>query len=223
MIEAVAFDLDGTLIESERCWEKARREVTEQEGGTWRDDAQPSMMGLSTPEWTEYMQRELHVRLEAEEIQQRVLERLEAAYRRELPLIDGAGDAVSRLAARWPLAVASSSPRQIIELVLELAGLRGAFQVVLSSAEVQRGKPSPDVYQRACELLGSAPPRTAAIEDSGPGVRSASAAGMPVVLIPGTEFAPSEQVTAEANLVLESISELQVSAVESLDGGLPPS
>jgi HAD superfamily hydrolase (TIGR01509 family) len=223
MIEAVAFDLDGTLIESERCWEKARREVTEQAGGTWREDAQPSMMGLSTPEWTAYMQRELHVQLEAEEIQHRVLERLEAAYGTELPLIDGAGDAVSRLAARWPLAVASSSPREIIELVLELAGLRGAFRVVLSSAEVQRGKPSPDVYLRACQLLGSDPPRTAAIEDSGPGVRSATAAGMPVVLIPGTEFPSSKQILAEADLVLDSISELQVGLVEQLEGSSPAS
>jgi HAD superfamily hydrolase (TIGR01509 family) len=223
MIEAVAFDLDGTLIESERNWERARREVTEQAGGTWREDAQPSMMGLSTPEWIGYMQRELHVQLEAEEIQDRVLEGLVEAYRRELPLIDGAGDAVSRLAARWPLAVASSSPRRIIELVLELAGLRDAFQVVLSSAEVQRGKPSPDVYLRACELLGFEPPRTAAIEDSGPGVRSAAAAGMPVVLIPGAEFPPSEQVLADADLVLDSISELRVGSVERLDGGSPAS
>lgn len=216
MIEAVAFDLDGTLIESERCWEQARREVTEDAGGRWREDAQPSMMGLSTPEWIEYMRRELGVELETEEIQRRVLELLEASYRREMPLIDGATEAVRRLAGRWPLAVASSSPREMIELVLELAGLRDAFRVVLSSAEVPKGKPAPDVYLRACELLGFDPARTAAIEDSAPGVRSAKTAGMPVVLIPGTEFPPNPEVRAEADLVLDSIGELDVSKVESL-------
>ncbi|MEK6277567.1 MAG: HAD family phosphatase [Actinomycetota bacterium] len=216
MIEAVAFDLDGTLIESERRWEAARREVTESAGGTWRDDAQPSMMGLSTPEWIPYMQRELGVQLEAEEIRRQVLQRLEAIYREDVPLIVGAREAVLRIGARWPLAVASSSPRELIELVLGLAGLADAFEVVVSSAEVARGKPAPDVYLRACELLRSEAARTAAIEDSGAGVRSASSAGMPVVLIPGTEFPPDRSALAQADLVLDSIAALDVAAIEGL-------
>lgn len=216
MIEAVAFDLDGTLIESERRWETARREVTERSGGRWRDDAQPSMMGLSTPEWVAYMQRELGVPLEADEIRRQVLERIKASYREQLPLIDGADDVVRRLAARWPLAVASSSPRELIELVLELAGLADAFVVVVSSEEVARGKPAADVYLRACELLRLPPARTAAIEDSGAGVRAAVAAGMPVVLIPGTEFPPVSEVLEEADLVLDSIKELDLDAIERL-------
>jgi HAD superfamily hydrolase (TIGR01509 family) len=216
VIEAVAFDLDGTLIESERRWEAARREVTESSGGTWRDDAQPSMMGLSTPEWIAYMQRELGVRLEADEIRRQVLERLEASYRDDLPLVPGADAAVRRLADRWPLAVASSSPRELIELVTEQAGLDRAFDAVVSSAEVPRGKPAPDVYLRACELLESDPARTAAIEDSGPGVASAHAAGMPVVLIPGTEFPPPADLLEEADLVLDSIEALDVASMQSL-------
>jgi HAD superfamily hydrolase (TIGR01509 family) len=216
MIDAVAFDLDGTLIESERRWEAARRDVTESYGGTWDQKAQPAMMGLSTPEWIAYMQRELGVSLEADEIRRRVLERVEASYRDDLPLVNGARAAVRRLAERWRLAVASSSPRELIELVVELAGLDGAFEAVVSSGEVERGKPAPDVYLRACELLGSAPARTAAIEDSGPGVRSAIAAGMPVVLIPGTEFPPDRAVLEDADLVLDSIGELDVGAVARL-------
>jgi HAD superfamily hydrolase (TIGR01509 family) len=216
VIEAVAFDLDGTLIESERRWEAARRDVTETYGGTWHQNAQPAMMGLSTPEWIGYMQRELGVSLEAAEIRQRVLERVVASYRQDLPLAKGAQAAVRRLAERWPLAVASSSPRELIELVVELAGLDGAFEAVVSSGELARGKPAPDVYLRACELLGSAPARTAAIEDSGPGVRSARAAGMPVVLIPGSEFPPDQGVLEEADLVLDSIEALDVGAVAQL-------
>jgi HAD superfamily hydrolase (TIGR01509 family) len=216
MIDAVAFDLDGTLIESERGWEQARREVTEGAGGSWREDAQPSMMGLSTPEWTAYMQRELGVQLEAEELHRQVLERLRASYRQQLPLIPGAGDAVRRLAERWPLAVASSSPRELIELVLELAGLESCFAAVVSSAEVARGKPAPDVFLRACELLGAAPQRAAAIEDSGPGVDSAHAAGMAVVLIPGSEFPPPAEVLEAADLVLDSIEQLSVEKVAAL-------
>jgi HAD superfamily hydrolase (TIGR01509 family) len=216
MIEAVAFDLDGTLIESERVWEKARREVTESAGGRWRDDAQPSMMGLSTPEWIAYMQRELGVELDAEEIKGEVLERLRASYREGLPEIDGAGEAVRRVSVRWPLAVASSSPRELIELVLDLAGLRRAFDVVVSSEEVARGKPAPDVYLRACELLDSAPASTPAIEDSGAGVRAAVAAGMPVVLIPGTEFPTDPALLEEADLALDSISSLEPGVLERL-------
>ncbi len=217
MIEAVAFDLDGTLIESERCWEKARRTVTEGGGGRWRDDAQPSMMGLSTPEWIAYMQRELGVKLEADEILRQVLERIKASYQERLPLIEGAEEAVRRLAARWALAVASSSPRELIELVLELAGLEDAFEIVASAEEVARGKPAPDVYLWACELLRSPPASTAAIEDSGAGVRSAAAAGMPVVLIPGSEFPPDSAVLEEADLALDSIRELDVEKVERLN------
>jgi HAD superfamily hydrolase (TIGR01509 family) len=216
MIEAVAFDLDGTLIESERRWEAARRDVTESAGGRWRDDAQPSMMGLSTPEWIAFMQEELGVALEADEIRQRVLERIKASYREQLPLVEGADGSVRRLAARWPLAVASSSPRELIELVLELAGLGECFDVVISSEEVPGGKPAPDVYLRSCELLGAEPSHTAAIEDSGAGVRSALAAGMPVVLIPGTEFPPDPAVLEEADLVLDSVKQLDADAVAAL-------
>lgn len=216
MIEAIAFDLDGTLIESERVWEGARRGVTEAAGGRWRDDAQPSMMGLSTPEWIAYMQRELGVQLDAAQILDDVRERIATSYGERLPLIDGAAEAVRSLGARWPLAVASSSPRSLIELVLRLGGLADAFGVVISAEEVERGKPSPDVYLRACELLGSEPGRTAAIEDSGAGVRSAVAAEMPVVMIPGTEFPPEPDVLELADLVLESIRELSPAAVEGL-------
>ncbi len=216
MIEAIAFDLDGTLIESERVWEAARCGVTEAAGGRWRSDAQLSMMGLSTPEWIAYMQRELGVALEAEAIKAQVLHRIALAYREKLPLIAGAAEAVSALGARWPLAVASSSPRSLIELALEISGLADAFDGVVSSEEVAKGKPAPDVYLRACELLGSAPQRSAAIEDSGAGVRAARAAGMPVVIIPGTEFPPEPQVLATADLVLDSIERLGPAAIERL-------
>jgi HAD superfamily hydrolase (TIGR01509 family) len=216
MIEAVAFDLDGTLIESEKVWEAARRGVTESAGGRWRADAQPSMMGLSTPEWIAYMHRRLGVRMEADQISEAVLERIRASYSKSLPLIVGAEEAVRRLGARWPLAVASSSPRELIELVLELAGLVAEFEVVISSEEVSRGKPAPDVYLRACELLDSASPRSLAIEDSGAGVGSALTAGMPVVLIPGTEFPPDPALLERATLALDSIKKLDVDVVAGL-------
>src|SRR5512133_8633 len=218
MVEAVAFDLDGTLIESERRWGAARRAVTEAGGGRWREDAQPSMMGLSTPEWIAYMQNELGTKLDAGRIRQEVVERVAASYRDSSPLIAGADKAVRRLAARWPLAVASSSPRELIELVVELLGLADCFGVVLSAEEVARGKPSPDVYLRACELLATPPPRTVAIEDSGAGVDAAVAAGMPVVLIPGSEYPPDPAVLAQADVVLDSIGELDAGAVAALGG-----
>jgi HAD superfamily hydrolase (TIGR01509 family) len=216
MIEGVAFDLDSTLIESERVWGVARREVTESGGGHWREDAQPSMMGLSTPEWIAYMQRELGVDLDAEEIRRRVIEGVGGTYRCQLPLIRGAEAAVRRLSERWPLAVASSSPRELIELAVELIGLEDAFEVVVSSEEVARGKPAPDVYLWACELLRMPSPATVAIEDSGAGVGSAVAAQMPVILIPGSEYPPDPKVLEQADLVLDSIESLDADTVEAL-------
>ena len=216
MIEGVAFDLDGTLIESERVWGAARRDVTESGGGRWSEDAQPSMMGLSTPEWIAYMQRELGVDLDAEEIRRRVIDGVGGTYRRKLPLIRGAEAAVRRLAERWPLAVASSSPRELIELAIELIGLEDAFEVVVSSEEVARGKPAPDVYLWACELLRTPPPATVAIEDSGAGVGSAVAAQMPVILIPGSEYPPDPKVLEQADVVLDSIESLDAALVDAL-------
>jgi HAD superfamily hydrolase (TIGR01509 family) len=136
-------------------------------------------------------------------------------YGEGLPLIDGAVEAVERLAARWPLGLASSSNRELIERALEVSGLAGCFRATVSSEEVARGKPAPDVYLEAARRLGVEPTRCAAIEDSANGIRSAHAAEMRVVVIPNPEFPPPDDALALADVVLDSIRELEPLSIPS--------
>jgi HAD superfamily hydrolase (TIGR01509 family) len=215
VIAAVIFDLDGVLVDSEQLWDDARRELVRERGGTWRPDATRAMMGMSSLEWSRYMRDEIGLREPPEEISAEVVRRLEEIYRRELPLVEGAREAVERLAARWPLALASSSNRELIDLVLELSGLARHFRVTVSSEEVARGKPAPDVYLEAARRLGVPPERCAAIEDSENGIRSAKAAGMRVLAIPNPHYPPEDDALALADEVLRSIAELTPERVAS--------
>jgi HAD superfamily hydrolase (TIGR01509 family) len=217
VIEAVVFDLDGVIVDSEHVWDAAREVLARERGGHWHENAQTDMMGMSSTEWSRYMHDVIGLKDPPEEISAAVVSRLEATYREELPLIDGAPEAIARLAERWPLAVASSSNRPIINLVLELSGLDRFFRVTVSSEEVQHGKPSPDVYLEAALRLGVDPEHAVAVEDSHNGILAAKAGGMRVVAIPNRRYQPGEGVLAEADVVLEDISELTPEAVEGKD------
>jgi HAD superfamily hydrolase (TIGR01509 family) len=214
MIKAVVFDLDGVLVDSESIWDQARKDVVAEHGGAWKDGATEAMMGMSSPEWSAYLRDELGVDLEPQAINDAVVERLEQRYREDVPLIDGATEAVERIAAAYPLGLASSSNRAIIDLVLELSGLR--FAVTVSSEEVDKGKPAPDVYLAAVEQLGVNAGDAAAIEDSSNGLRSAAAAGLHVVAIPHPDHPPADDAKAQATTVLESIQELTPQLIASL-------
>jgi HAD superfamily hydrolase (TIGR01509 family) len=206
--EAVIFDLDGVLIDSEPLWDQARRELVRDVGREWPSGATEAMMGMSSPEWSAYLRDAVGVPLSAVEINKRVVERLLTHYRQHVPLLPGAVDALRRLAARWPLGLASSSNRPVIEAVLGLADLAQFFAVTVSSEEVARGKPAPDVYLAAARKLGVEPVACAVIEDSANGIRAGVAAQMSVVAIPNREFPPPPDVLALAKVVLPSISNL---------------
>jgi HAD superfamily hydrolase (TIGR01509 family) len=214
VIAAVVFDLDGVLIESEQVWDEARERLTNELGGRWHDRAQQDMMGMSSIEWSRYMHDELGIGLAPEAINDEVVRRLQEIYRDRLPLVPGALEAVQRLAARWPLGVASSSNRPLIELVLELAGIAGHFRALVSSEEVPRGKPAPDVYIEAARRLDADPGRCAAVEDSENGLLAASAARMRVIAIPNRAFPPSQDALAVADVVLHSLDELTAEVVD---------
>jgi HAD superfamily hydrolase (TIGR01509 family) len=186
-------------------------------GATWTESATRDMMGMSSPEWSRYLAEELGVDLPPEEISDLVLERVLAGYREELPLVPGAVEAVEGLAARWPLGLASSSNREAIDLVLELSGLERHFAVALSSEEVARGKPAPDVYLEAARRLDVDARECVAVEDSENGIRSANAAGMRVVAVPNAEFPPAEDALARADRVLASLAELTPALVERIE------
>jgi HAD superfamily hydrolase (TIGR01509 family) len=216
MIEAVIFDMDGVLIESEQLWDSTREDLTRERGGDWHAEAQRTMMGMSSMEWSRYMHDDLGVSDAPEWISGEVVRRLKDRYRAELPIIDGAVEAVRRLADRWPLAVASSSNRPLIDLVLELTGLEACFRTTASSEEVSRGKPEPDVYLAAAAGLGVKPEACVAVEDSSNGILAAASAGMRVVALPNSAFAPGQEALSRADIVLTSIKNLGVETLEGL-------
>jgi HAD superfamily hydrolase (TIGR01509 family) len=208
VIAAVIFDLDGVLVDSESVWDSVREQVTHETGGCWHERAQQEMMGMSSLEWSRYMHENLGVPLAAEEISALVVERLMERYRTHLPLLPHAVETVRELADRWPLALASSSNRPVIHLVLELTGLAPRFRITVSSEEVGRGKPAPDVYLEAARRLQVEPTSCAAVEDSTNGIRSAKAAGMLVAVVPRPDFPPAPEALELADLVLGSLAEL---------------
>lgn len=216
MTKAVVFDLDGVLIDSEPVWERVRRDLVAERGGQWAPDAQRKLMGMSTPEWATYLSEDLGVGLPPDDVAALVTGRMAASYRERIPLLPGAVEAVRRLAARWPLGLASSAPAVLIEIVLESAGLRPYFAATMSTEQVPHGKPAPDIYLAVAARLGYSPPDCAAIEDSSNGIRSAAAAGLPVIAIPRPQYPPDPAALAAASLVLRSLAGLTTDAVAAL-------
>jgi len=218
MVDAVVFDMDGVLIDSEPVWEEVRRALVAERGGRWQADSQRRLMGMSTAEWSRYLASDLGVGLPPDEVARSVIARMVERYRARLPLLPGAAAAVRRMAARWPLGLASSSPRSLIDAVLARAGLDGLFAVTVSTEEVPHGKPAPDVYVQAALRLGVQPTRCAAVEDSTNGLRSAHAAGCRVIAVPRPEFPPEQDALALAARTLSGLDELTVELVAGLPG-----
>jgi HAD superfamily hydrolase (TIGR01509 family) len=206
--DAVVFDLDGVLIESEEVWDAVREQYVRDRGGRYDAEVQRALMGMSSSEWSRYLHEVAGVPDEPDAINDEVVRRMLAAYRERLPLLPGAVEAVKRLAARLPLGLASSSNRPLIDTVLELSGLTEYFTVTVSSEEVERGKPAPDVYLEAARRLDVPPDRCAAVEDSHNGIRSAKTAGMFVVAVPNPSYPPDAEALAQADVVIRSLDEL---------------
>jgi HAD superfamily hydrolase (TIGR01509 family) len=205
VIAAVVFDLDGVIIDSEEVWEEVRRGYVAEYGREFLPDTQDRMMGMSTPEWSRHLAEEVGVPRTPAQVAADVLDRMAARYRADLPLIEGSVAAVRRLGERFTLGLASSSARILIDQVLATAGLADAFAVTLSTEEVPRGKPAPDVYLTAAEKLGLTPAQCAAVEDSSNGLRSAAAAGMAVIAVPHGVYPPAPDALATASLIVTSI------------------
>lgn len=216
MIDAVIFDLDGVLIESEETWSHVRATFVARYGGHWTEQDQRNVMGDNTRQWAAYIQRIFHVPLSEEAIARAVTEAMVAAYRQQLDLLPGAAAAVARMRARFPLAVASSSPRALIVEALHLSALGDAFAAIVSSDDVAHGKPAPDVYVRAAAVLEVDPRACAAVEDSSNGIRAALAAGMVTIAIPNRTFPPPPDVRESAHAVLADLDALTVARVEQL-------
>jgi HAD superfamily hydrolase (TIGR01509 family) len=208
--DAVIFDLDGVIVDSEQVWDEVREQYTVEAGGRYSQTATRAMMGMSSTEWSTYMAEELALPGSPEEINAAIVQRMLARYGAAPPLIEGAADVVRAIAAVVPVAIASSSNPELIEVVLRVAGLDEVVRETVSSQEVARGKPAPDVYLEAARRLGVDPGRATAVEDSHNGIRSAKEAGMRVFAVPNAHFPPGGDALALADVVLGSLGELTV-------------
>ena len=215
-VRAVVFDLDGVLVDSEELWDVIRRDVVAEAGRPWPTGATRAMQGMSTAEWSAYLTGTIGVPVAPEQVAATVIDRMAAEYETRLPLLPGALEVVERLGRRWPLGLASSSPRRLIDTVLDSAGLAQRFQVSVSTEQVQAGKPSPAVYQTVVQQLGVDPSHAIAIEDSSNGLRSAATAGLGVLAVPNAAFPPAEEALALADVVVDSLDAITVELVASM-------
>jgi HAD superfamily hydrolase (TIGR01509 family) len=214
LIRAVIFDLDGLLLDSESAWDGGRKALVAEHGLEWPEGATEAMLGMSSPEWSSYVNETLGVPLPPPAISERVVAHVLGSYEQRLPLLPGAEEAVARIAERWPLGLASSSNKQVIDRVMETSGWGEVFRTWVSSEEVARGKPAPDVFLEAARRLAVAPAEAAGIEDSHNGILAARAAGLRVIAIPNHEFPPGEDALAAADVVLGALDELTPAVVE---------
>ena len=212
-VEAVVFDLDGVLVDSDHIWHEVREGLARERGGRWTDRSEADMMGMSSTEWSRYLHEVVGLAETPRELNDEVVQRMLDRYARELPLINGAADTVRRLHGAFRLAVASSSNRELIDGVLDAAVLADLFEVTVSSEEVARGKPAPDVFLEAARRLEVPPERCSAIEDSANGIRAAHAAGMRVIAIPNRRYPPAADALELADAALASITELSPEVV----------
>lgn len=216
MVDAVLFDLDGVIVDSEPVWEEVRRAYVAAHGGTWQPDTQRRLMGMSTGEWAAYLSGELGVDRSPEQVATEVVAEMTRRYAEHVPLIDDADAVVRRMAERWPLGLASSSPTRLIAAALDATGLTDVFGATLSTEETARGKPAPDVWLAVAARLGVDPARCVAIEDSSNGVRSAAAAGMRVIAVPHGSYPLDPDAEALAAALLPTIDALAPEVVDRL-------
>ncbi len=218
MIQAVVFDLDGVIVDSEETWSRVRAEFVARHGGHWTEQDQRNVMGDNSRQWSAYIKNTWNLPLAEEQIFREVVQAMIATYRRHLEVLPGACEAIAALDGVYPLAVASSSPAELIGVALEVVGVADRFRAVVSSDQVEHGKPSPDVYLLAAERLGVPPQRCAAIEDSTNGLRAAVAAGMATIAVPNSAYPPAAAALTGVRLVLTGLHELTPQAIASLEG-----
>jgi HAD superfamily hydrolase (TIGR01509 family) len=216
VLAAIIFDLDGVLLDSEQRWNEAKEALVREAGGTWREEAPRVMMGMSSPEWSAYLRDDLGVQRDLDAINDDVVRRMHESYEDGLPLLPGALETVRALAARWPLGLASSSNREIIDVFLERSGVGDLFGATVSSEQVARGKPAPDVYLETARRLDADPRACVAIEDSANGLRAAHAAGMPVIAAPNPHYPPGDDALALAAAVVDGVGDVTPELVASL-------
>ena len=208
MIEAIIFDMDGILVDSEPVWNEARVQLAKSLGKTWTSHDHEAVMGVSTSEWVDYMMQRLEPAMTPKELEEEIVKNMAALYEKQIPFMPHAVETVNLAKNLCPIGLASGSVRKLIDTVTQSPELRDKFEVILSADQVARGKPHPDVYLKTAELMNVDPKHCICIEDSGNGVLAGKAAGMRVIAVPDERFPPVRGKLEQADIILNSLSEI---------------
>jgi HAD superfamily hydrolase (TIGR01509 family) len=222
LIRAVIFDLDGVIVDSEIWWDEVRQAFAREHGRPWTQADQHAVMGSNSRQWSETMRERLELDMAPQEIERAIVDGVVARYEREgPPTIDGAVESVQRIAAGRPTALASSSHRRVIDAALAATALTDAFRAVVSSDDVEHGKPAPDVFLLAARRLDVDPAATLVIEDSLNGLKAARAAGMTTVLVPNRSVSPAPGWEPYADAVVDRLADLDPDRLFGAPSGVP--
>ena len=217
-IQAVVFDMDGILIDSEVLWRLSREEFAADHGMVWSAEDQESTMGCNTRMWSRIMVERLELQtklgMKDADIAREIKSRLLAKYRAHLPEREGAIEAVRLAATRYKVALASGSPNELAEYVMKTTGLDKLFLATTYGDDVAHGKPAPDIYLDVLQKIGVRPEHAVGVEDSGNGIRSLHAAGMGIIAAPGPEFPLGAEVLALADVRITEMTEFTLNLVE---------
>ncbi len=209
MLQAVVFDMDGLLVDSEPVWFEARHELLQRHGKIWTEADQKRQMGVSTSTWVSYVTDRLEGAMRPDEVLNSIVGILAASYRRgHVPLLPGATEALTYCAGRYRIGLASGSPRLLIEAALTGAGWHRYFEETVSSDECAHGKPAPDVYLEVMRRMGLNAETTAVVEDSPAGILAGKAANMRVIAVPRGYTSPDDPTIGQADARLESLYQL---------------
>ena len=212
-IEAIIFDMDGLLVDSEPYWNEARRIMAAEAGVTWNEDDHQAVMGVSTPEWVMYMIERLGLKLPPTSVEERIISTMTDLYDQRIPFLPGAVEAVCLAAKHFTTALASGSPRSLIDKVTKSPVLNGSFDLILSGDQFAHGKPAPDIYLGAAEQLNLKPSQCLCLEDSGSGILAGYRAGMKVIAVPDPRFPPAAEDLAKASEVLPSLTQFSIHTI----------
>jgi HAD superfamily hydrolase (TIGR01509 family) len=217
-VEAVIFDMDGVLVDSEVYWKLSREEFARDLGKVWTDADQRLAMGRNTVEWAEVMQERLEIDMPIDDIIADMLQRVIDHYERSLPTRPGAVDAVHLAAGHYRVGLASGSPTEIIRRVMELTGLDSVFEVMVYGDDIPNGKPAPDIYLETLRLMGVPAQKAAGIEDSANGVRALKAAGMYAIAAPSPDFPLPDEIVNMADQHITTMEDFTLELVRGLGG-----
>ena len=216
-IEAIIFDMDGVLVDSEVYWDKSRVEFAKDRGKTWTDEFQRLAMGRSTVGWAQVMQEKLQLDESIDEIIAEMKARVIAHYEKRMPTRPGAIESVHHMKQHYRVGLASGSPTEIIKAVMRITGLDQVFEVMVYGDGIARGKPAPDIYLEAMAQLGVTAPVTVGIEDSANGLRSLKAAGILAVAAPSPDYPLPADILALGDAHISTLADFNIDLIRQIE------